>query len=151
MKKLILLLAISTLPLAPAFAQEVEQPITEEVITEEVIAVPDHNEDVVLPPVPWGFDFHKYFASIWVYIATILAVTQVLKNLFRWEDTKAWWLSVAVAAVLTAVGYFGKFGILAIAPWYWAPAWFITFVIGSKLGYKLMVELVQRLGIGTKK
>lgn len=150
MKKLMFLL-IFTLTLAPAFAQvEVEEPIMEEVIVVPDEAIPDYNEDVILPPVPWGFDFHKYFASIWVYIATILAVTQVIKNLLKWEGNKAYWLSVGVALALTLLGYFGKFGLLA-APWYAAVAWFITFLVGSKLGYVLMVEFVERLGIGTKK
>lgn len=151
MKKLILLLAICTLPLAPAFAQEVEQPITEEVIVVPDEAIPDYNEDVVFPPVPWGFDFHKYFASIWVYIATILGITQVLKKLLRWADNKAFWLSVAIAALMAGAGFYFKLGILAVAPWYGAVAWFVAFVLGSKLGYKLMVEIVARLGFVTKK
>lgn len=149
MKKVLIVFFLIGL-VAPVFGQvEVNEVAVE--IADSLTTLPDFNEDVVLPPVPWGFDFHKYFASIWVYIATILGITQVLKKLLKWADNKAFWLSVAIAALMAGAGFYFKLGVLAVAPWYGALSWFVAFVLGSKLGYKLMVEIVARLGFVTKK
>ena len=149
MKKVLIVFFLIGL-VAPVFGQvEVNEVAVE--TADSLTTLPDYNEDVVLPDVPWGFDFHKYFASIWVYIATILGITQVLKKLLRWADNKAFWLSVAIAALMAGAGFYFKLGVLAVAPWYGAVAWFVAFVLGSKLGYKLMVEIVARLGFVKKK
>lgn len=149
MKKVLIVFFLIGL-VAPVLGQvEVNEVAVE--ITDSLTTLPDYNEDVVLPPVPWGFDFHKYFASIWVYIATILGITQVLKKLLKWADNKAFWLSVSIAALMAGAGFYFKLGVLAVAPWYGAVSWFVAFVLGSKLGYKLTVEIVARLGFVKKK
>ena len=166
MKKLILMLtAVTALTFATpgyVYAQDdvgldpVEVVIPDDTssveITDEgdLITVPDVNDDVTLPGVPWGMDFNAYLANIWVYIATILAITQLLKKVLNWVDNKAFWLSVGIAAAVTALGYFLKLGMFSIMEWWHAIAWFLTAILGSKYGYKLMVEIITRLGVPTK-
>lgn len=132
-----------------AFAQ---QPETEVVLPDgdaDVIEITDPGE--LLPPVPWGYDFNLYLANFWVYLATILAITQIFKKLLKWEDKKAFILSLVVGLLVTGAGYYFKLGALALAPWWGALSWFIAFALGSKFGYKFMYDIMVVLGLAPKK
>lgn len=165
-KHLIILLAFLTLSFTAAplatFAQgepgtEIVQPLADDTIAPlpaeepgEVITDPGINGDVVLPDAPWGFDFDAYYATWLVFVAFILGLVQIIKKLLKWEGNKAFWLSVGVAVLATAAGYFFKLGAMATMQWYGAVGWLIAYVVGSKIGYGIVYEILIRIGVAKK-
>lgn len=163
-KHLLILLAVLTLSFTAAplatFAQgepgtEIVQPpaADDTIITlpaedpGEIITDPDEFE---LPPVAWGFDFDAYYLTWLVFVAFILGLVQIIKKILKWEGNKAFWLSVAVAVLVTAAGYFFKLGAMATMEWYGAIGWLVAYIVGSKIGYGIVYEILIRIGLAKK-
>lgn len=107
-------------------------------------------EESILPDVPWGIDLHAYFANWLVFIALVVSITQIIKKWLKWEDNKAFILTIGVTAFFTAIGYFFKLGALADVSWWVPVTWFGLGILGSKLGYQVALSIGQVLGVAKK-
>ena len=107
--------------------------------------------DFVLPDVPWGLNLHAYYMNLAVFFSLIVAITQLLKKLFKKQDNQALIINIFVTGVLTAIGFFFKLGALAGASW-WVPiTWFILGLLGSYVGYDVATKIGELIGVVKKK
>ena len=147
---MVAILLPATVVFSPLLAQEVEVEVV--TLVEEVIIIPaDPDEDIILPDVPWGFDFDAYYLTWLTFVGLILAITQIFKKILNWKDDKAYWLSMGIAVIVTGIGWFFKLGAMATMEWYGPIVWFIAFALGTKYGYKFLAEFLARLPLNKAK